>query len=1202
MPLNLIRSKKKDGFKKVSAFVKKENHESKSLVINKKENGSLGNPTSPSNEIINLTSETNNIIVGGTIMNTRSKAPRLGLGGISSSLFDEDSGIMSEVETSSTGILPSNHGNRRSAKFKTSLVGLGPIYSGAPSSMMTSMDDDPGIMSEAETSSTVRMKRSNRGRNSIPMGSLTLQRSGSSLLSKPATVSFLHQNGPSPYYEFQDRSFVPQQAGMGMMMMKGSNLFEDDPGIMSEAETSSTGGGGRRNRHHHHHSNKKSTTHSKSTLPVVRTPSKTLERPLGLVFLIYRGETKRALLPNEITSKDTVKALFVRSFGKSLTMEYMDSPRVKIYIHDSAKDIFYELENLGEIKDRSIIKLFEADSSGRGPCGLGPGGLPPITNKDEVQDHGPIHSNDYVPLEGSFNKSGVKMGNFPSQISGNGVVGEVGRSTTLPRNAFSALGIPPPNASTEFTQNKPIITTRVSSSGLGAPVGILRPESALGERSKTLGPGFMRGYERNNFVSSPDGNFGISDQIPRSRFSTIPEGRYYSGPGSTEEAKARMMHMEAQLSQLTGMVEKALKNKKASGGTKKTVSFEKSVTFSDDPPPSILSTSKRPTQTSVMPMNTLHSQLGILQKSTRELRQEVRVLRRLTQLQSMAMKDLVQDTYLKLKEACIVFSGSVLVGSDSGSSEDTEERLRITQDDEVFSNELNALLTHLSTLEVRVEEMRSGVIAKKNKISLQDVENMAISLSKNSKAVTQLKMAYPSLESRFGKEGLLQKKIPERIDNAWRRCKKLTGTLVTLKRLASVQEQRFNPGAVQMDVTSLSPTPLEMSRYGSLSSTSAGSVPSSSLSSNDTSNSSLKEQDINSKDSSLDDLLDALQSYSKDPSSSTSSGTSQVSIALKPTPVSNLNTSKLTPVPAAVKTNALSNEEIADLSPMKKPSNSNNTSATSSKKVNTPGAPHRNTKGAPPPPPPRTSSTLRQPLGRAVSTDSTCTYSSSSSSLRSGETSSSSESINSQEGASNIMMLRKANSVTGPPVPLKPIDLKSLTTKSRQDALETRHQELLTRQRQLQEQYQRLQLMQENNKNKQQILLHQTIKQPTSPLPEKEADKSEKDTPDVSSAQGTLNKSPSVADNSVKDQIKAINNKEKGKGAPPPLPVRSNSILTERKEYFHQQQQQVASNEKNDEQAMKKESNSVVKEGIDACNSTENNSTTSTKIYETDII
>lgn len=66
----------------------------------------------------------------------------------------------------------------------------------------------------------------------------------------------------------------------------------------------------------------------------------------GLVFLQYRNETKRALLPNEITSIDTVKALFVRSFPKQLTMQYLDSPLVKIYIHDSSKDMFYELEDV----------------------------------------------------------------------------------------------------------------------------------------------------------------------------------------------------------------------------------------------------------------------------------------------------------------------------------------------------------------------------------------------------------------------------------------------------------------------------------------------------------------------------------------------------------------------------------------------------------------------------------------------------------------------------------------------------------------------------------------------------------------------------------------------------------------------------------------------------------------------------------------
>ena len=76
------------------------------------------------------------------------------------------------------------------------------------------------------------------------------------------------------------------------------------------------------------------------------------------------------------------------------------------------------------------------------------------------------------------------------------------------------------------------------------------------------------------------------------RFQPEAGGRYYPRPESTEEAKARMMHMEAQLSQLTGMVEKALKNKKLG---KKTVSFDKSISYSDDtqPPSGILVTNKK---------------------------------------------------------------------------------------------------------------------------------------------------------------------------------------------------------------------------------------------------------------------------------------------------------------------------------------------------------------------------------------------------------------------------------------------------------------------------------------------------------------------------------------------------------------------------------------------------------------------------------
>ena len=66
----------------------------------------------------------------------------------------------------------------------------------------------------------------------------------------------------------------------------------------------------------------------------------------GVVFLVFRNETRRAVLPNEITCLDTVRALFVRSFTKSLTFDYLDSPYRRLYIFDEKRNVFYELDNV----------------------------------------------------------------------------------------------------------------------------------------------------------------------------------------------------------------------------------------------------------------------------------------------------------------------------------------------------------------------------------------------------------------------------------------------------------------------------------------------------------------------------------------------------------------------------------------------------------------------------------------------------------------------------------------------------------------------------------------------------------------------------------------------------------------------------------------------------------------------------------------
>ncbi|XP_065226274.1 coiled-coil domain-containing protein AGAP005037 isoform X2 [Planococcus citri] len=648
-----------------------------------------------------------------------------------------------------------------------------------------------------------------------------------------------------------------------------SVLFDEDPGIMSEVETSSTG---------FRRGNKQ-----RSSLPVVRTPSKTLERPLGLVFLQYRNETKRSLLPNEITSLDTVKALFVRSFPKQLTMEYLDSPQVKIYIHDSNKDMFYELEDLrshlNEIRDRSVLRLYEsADVAG----GSLPAGL-------SAQSHM------WVDQDQSY----FSEPEFDSEFQHQHIHKTKGNKGNLAHQPYY------------MTHSFPPGTSQTLPRGVGAGASLTRPFSTMLPNSTKPHAGFMssperapapnrsyNSYSRNLYEDPYYSQYGtrpssITPIIDEETSDTeLLEDGYslYSGvklpPSGTvrpaaafglatltpavplDATRLRVEHMERQLANLTGLVQKALtqtgptpspRDRDVSSADEscsrsdtkppklskdKSVSFEKSVSFSDDPPdmsspkqhspqhtdskpakPAIKSSTlprmssqerdrfkptppPKPLSLSPAPYDgrtvyrdlqltpEMYNQLRGLQKKARDLRQEARSLRRMSQAQAHAVKETVRDTYIKIRS--MIMSGGECLWSGGADS----ERIKISREEEVYRQEIIKLEDDLTELEGTVEELRSNVINRKTRVNMSDVENMALILSKSSKTVADLKLKFPLLQNamkslmtlemeRIVTEETFLKEEPDRLESALKRCKKLTGTLVTLKRLASVQEQRL---------------------------------------------------------------------------------------------------------------------------------------------------------------------------------------------------------------------------------------------------------------------------------------------------------------------------------------------------------------------------------------------------------------------------
>ncbi|XP_062138230.1 coiled-coil domain-containing protein CG32809 isoform X5 [Drosophila sulfurigaster albostrigata] len=615
-------------------------------------------------------------------------------------------------------------------------------------------------------------------------------------------------------------------------------LFDDDPGIMSEVETASTGfrrGGKQR-----------------SSLPVVRTPSKTLERPLGLVFLQYRSETKRALLPNEITSIDTVRALFVRSFPRQLTMSYLEGPNVKIYIHDASKDMFYELEDvrshLREIRDRSVLRLFESTEVAAPPQILpgGPGIPQPLpqapSNWDQDQSYfsEPEFDSDFKHQH--IHKS--KIGKQPAPYY-------VGSSQTLPRGMYASERnkvsmdgyTSSPERSTRGNYEEPYYSQYGTRGTVVAPIiDEEQSEAALAEDQYSLygikvGPNRLP--HRGNQIYDP----------------TRPEDLH----------RIRVEHMERQLANLTGLVQKALVNQNPQIAPMAVPQLDSNYLvvpsqiqerdrLKPPPPPKpiVLAQTSHPSyRADIALAPEVYNHLRGLQKKAKDLRMEVRTLRRLSQAQSVAVREDIKSTFMRIRATLLASSGSFWGQGD-------QDTTRISREEELYKQEVIRLEKDLSDLEASVENLRGEVINRRTRVNMTAVEDMALVLSRASKTVAELKLKFPTLSNglrcilsnemeKVVREEKFLKEEPDRLESALRRCKKLTGTLVTLKRLASVQEQRLPPNEPPITEESLRSTdisvpdkPIPTPRMGSFS-ISGGLAP----------------------ENALDALLDELKTFSK---------------------------------------------------------------------------------------------------------------------------------------------------------------------------------------------------------------------------------------------------------------------------------------------------------------------------------------------------
>ncbi|CAL9698084.1 unnamed protein product [Knipowitschia caucasica] len=186
----------------------------------------------------------------------------------------------------------------------------------------------------------------------------------------------------------------------------------------------------------------------RASLPVVRSTNQTKDRSLGVLYLQYGDETKQIRMPNEVTSMDTVRALFVSAFPQQLNMKMLESPSVAVYVKDDMRNVYYELSDIRNITDHSCLKVYHKDPAQAFNHGARP------TNGD-ARMHGemvhpgphphrqpPMGPPPHHPMQGALPPTPHSMPPSPSRIPFGSRQSSLPSSATMPRDRLSNVSTP----------------------------------------------------------------------------------------------------------------------------------------------------------------------------------------------------------------------------------------------------------------------------------------------------------------------------------------------------------------------------------------------------------------------------------------------------------------------------------------------------------------------------------------------------------------------------------------------------------------------------------------------------------------------------------------------------------------------------------------------------------------------------------------
>lgn len=523
----------------------------------------------------------------------------------------------------------------------------------------------------------------------------------------------------------------------------------------------------------------------------------------GVVYLQFGDEIKRAMLPAGLGDMSQVQTLFNQTFPDKIKDH--GANRRTIYIKDNSCGVFYELDNVSDLSNKSHLKVLESRPFQNGPLSH------PVTSPSAIHTGAhvtstPLPNNNYIPPADAIH-------------SGGGI--KYTRTTTLTRQ--------PLNGGPSITT-----TTRVFNHGDGENV-VSHPvtsELSLMDKKKVPLPGLgtMLKPRRQSHDSVEDQLDSLTNMLQEA----LKTGSQSSLPGkSTEDESASSSQSSfidhgstegkskpvpappPRVSSHAVSRESSLKHshtmqRDSTRGAKRDITQQfhsqtlplpsSKRTLADSPTPlSSNSSTSSGGHASVKYEGRVKDRRS-LQVRASTLRGDIKMLRadlnKLKLLQTFQAQQF--DEMMRQAKEQLVQQVSRISQAETSSGMSVIQKIHL--DEVAYVKSKNNINRQISELESEVEMVRLDVVQKRCIGNPAEVEGLNSQLSIISRQVSDLKSEFAGLHDKMKSnmaselEIIVQgdkflKEEPSKLESLVSRCKHITGTLFTLQKLVSAQQQ-----------------------------------------------------------------------------------------------------------------------------------------------------------------------------------------------------------------------------------------------------------------------------------------------------------------------------------------------------------------------------------------------------------------------------